>query len=221
MPPAVDPPEPPELAVQRAVHLNPEAGDHVVTADPRALDAVERAALRSYARFPYLQARFGARGRAFTRSDGGWLVTLAEHDAKVVRQQIEWLAQVLAARGMPRLILEEHLRATVEALEEVLPEHHEGWTRLRAATDALTASRRTHLPDALLAARARALDAFVGAPDAGPPDAAELLAAAVADERAKLANAVSSLLDWLAAPGRFSTRWREALLALAAEWRGG
>jgi hypothetical protein len=57
--------------------LNAEAGDFEVTTDPAALAASELANARTLARFPYLVARFGERGRAFSRSDGAWLVSLA------------------------------------------------------------------------------------------------------------------------------------------------
>jgi hypothetical protein len=216
---SADAPELPELATQRATGINPDAGDHPVTADPRALDAVERASRVSQARFPYLDARYGARGQAFTRSDGGWLVTLAEHDDGVIRQQVDWLAGILTARGMPRLVLEVHLAASADALDEALPSHGAWWAKLRAAGAGLAASRAEHVPDALFAVRARALDGFRGRPGAGPPDAAELLAAAVADERAGFTRAVPSLLGWLSEPGRFDDGWREALLAAAEAWR--
>jgi hypothetical protein len=58
--------------------VNPDAGDHTVTADPVEVAAARRAASRSWVEGPYEAHRFGARGRRFSHSDSGWLVTLCD-----------------------------------------------------------------------------------------------------------------------------------------------
>jgi hypothetical protein len=88
--------------------LNPEAGSHPIPSDPRELQAAVRAGERCWQRFPYFSQRYGHRGEKFTSSDSAWLVTLVEYDQARVHQQVAWLGQVLAARGMPRLLLETH-----------------------------------------------------------------------------------------------------------------
>lgn len=66
---------------------------------------VEQSARVMWRAFPYFEWRFGARGRAFGRSDAGFLQTLAELDFAASWQQVLWLARLLAARGMPSLLL--------------------------------------------------------------------------------------------------------------------
>lgn len=101
--------------------LNPGAGRHVVAEDPRELRAALRAGVRSWERFPYYERRYGRRGRRFTRSDSAWLVTLASLPQSEVDRQIRWLGQVLAARGMPRWMLELHLEVLHEELVLSVP----------------------------------------------------------------------------------------------------
>src|SRR5690242_18568794 len=85
-----------------ATSLNPSAGNRVVTADPRELNASEHAGDRSWSAWTYYGRRYRERGRQFTRSDSAWIVALASSPASVVERQIGWLGAVLAARGMPR-----------------------------------------------------------------------------------------------------------------------
>src|SRR4051812_28593243 len=59
-----------------AAALNPEAGHHAVTTDPRELRAALRAGEQTQRRFGYYEQRYGERGRAFTRSDSAWIVTV-------------------------------------------------------------------------------------------------------------------------------------------------
>src|SRR4051812_34517008 len=96
---------PPARALASASALNPRAGHHLVTADPRELAAVERAGERSWSTWTYYARRYGERGRQFTRSDSAWVATLGGQAADLVDQQIRWLGALLAARGMPRLLL--------------------------------------------------------------------------------------------------------------------
>src|ERR671938_675891 len=58
--------------------LNADAGSHAVTADPLELAAIERAAERSWAAWPYMERWYGERGRRFTRSDSGWIAILPD-----------------------------------------------------------------------------------------------------------------------------------------------
>lgn len=217
---------PPPGPQQPATALNPEAGQHRVTADPRALAAVDRTTAWYLAAHPYVAGRYGARGRAFTQSDGAWLVTLAEHEPAHLRAQLWWLAGLLAARGMPSRVPEAYLAFLAGALEEAVPEGREGWRRLRDGAAWLASTRRPFLSDEALAGRARWLDAVRAEVAAsgglpGPPEAAELLAVALADEEAGLRHAAASLVEWLGEPGRFDERWRAAFLGALAAWQAG
>lgn len=164
--------------------LNPGAGTHPVAGDVREIRAALEAGEISWQRFGYYEARYGERGRRFTRSDSAWLAGLSP---EVAAAQLDWLSRVLAARGMPRFLLEDHLLTLHPRLCEARPDraaHHRGL--LDAAHD-LRARRRAAVPDAVF-----------DACDAALPElrAGALLAAAAADERNGV-PAMDSLRPWL------------------------
>jgi hypothetical protein len=161
----------------------------------------------------YYARRYGERGRQFTRSDSAWIATLGSYPASVVEQQIGWLGALLAARGMPRLLLEEHLRLLHEELVAAVPERASEYAVLLQVADGLSANRRARVSDsALRALEAGFREQVVGS---GEDDlrAGALIGAAVADEQAGVPRAVESLMDWLADPARFSAAWLTAVAA--------
>jgi hypothetical protein len=215
-------PPPDPGSTQPAFRLNAHAGTYEVTADPRALAASERATELSNARFPYLLARFGARGEAFTHSDGAWLVAQASSPLEGLFAQVDWLATLLSARGMPRHILEWHLGVLGDLLVAAAPDLAEVGQHLLAARDHLATERAGWLSQAELEERTRLFEEAIGDARAeGPADAGELLASAVGDERSGIARAVPSLMEWLADPSRFSARWVTTVEAAVADARSG
>lgn len=50
--------------------LNPHAGSHPVPEDPREIEAARTAAQACWRAFPYLEQRYGSRGRLYADSDG-------------------------------------------------------------------------------------------------------------------------------------------------------
>jgi hypothetical protein len=203
--------DPSPQQVGRASGLNPAAGEHAVTTDPRELAAVERAGDRSWSAWAYYGRRYGERGRQFTRSDSAWLALLPRSPVATVERQVRWLASVLAARGMPRLLLEDHLRILHQELVAVLPDRAEMYAALLSAAEALAAERQALLADTAMDRLASDFQALIGTSDRHDLRAGTLIAAAVADERAGLPEAVTSLLDWLANPEGFDARWRSAV----------
>ena len=188
--------------------LNPEAGDHVVTSDPDELRAALTAGERTRRRFSYYERRYGERGRRFTHSDSAWIVTLAAMPADVVERQLRWLGGLLAARGMPRWLLEEHLVVLHTELVLAAPEKRAEYDRLLRVAAVFREERLSHLDEATSADLAREFDRRVGAAAAAElPEAGALLMAAVAEEQAGLYRVVDSLMDWLADPARFPTAW--------------
>jgi heme oxygenase len=197
-----------------ASHLNSDAGTHPVTCDPRELAAALRAGERTWAEHPYYEQRYGERGRRFTRSDSAWLVTLTRSPAAVVDGEVAWLARVLAARGMPRLLLERHLLTLHAELVGAFAGEAGRYAGIGSAARHLGDARRAALSDERLAELGRDFDDLVGASLAGAlPRVGELIGGAVADERCGMSGAVPSLVGWLTDGARFPARWVAAVHA--------
>jgi heme oxygenase len=204
--------------------LNQDAGTHPIPGDLREVLAALRAGEHSYQQFAYYEARYGERGQRFTRSDSAWLATLARDDDTSALRQVSWLARILSARGMPRLLLEQHLEVLHSALVAHVPERAPSYAALARAAQQLRAERETALPEP----RARSLQAdFVAALACGPQrgieprEAATLLVAAVADELAGIGGAVPALTAWLCDPASASAAWQAAAARLITAAREG
>jgi uncharacterized protein (TIGR02271 family) len=198
--------QPPARALASAASINPSAGHHVVTADAQELAASERAGYRSWSAWTYYARRYGERGRQFTRSDTAWIVTLASYPASVVERQVGWLGAVLAARGMPRLLLEEHLRFLHEELVAAVPQRASEYAVLLQAAAKLRAERDTSMSGQTIEALETGFRDLLDGEEDDELRAGALIGAAVADEQAGVPRAVDGLLDWLADPVRFSAR---------------
>ena len=191
--------------------VNPASGGYEITTDANLLRAAVRAAQGSIDAMPYYGARYGARGSRFATTDSAWLISLAGLGTDRAIHQVEWLARVLAARGMPSWLLETHLDALVAEVRTVADEDAVG--SLPAAALALAAVRRRHVDDDLLRSADEWADEALG--DALPvPRAGALMAAAVADQRAGVTRDDSSLVDWLTDPARVPETVVTALLAV-------
>src|SRR4051812_29905222 len=94
---------------QSSRSINPDAGDHAITADPVEKAAAEAAIRLSWREFPYYAQRYGERGWRFSLSDTGWIETLCHLSSTEADGQVRWLGGLLAARGMPLYLLERHL----------------------------------------------------------------------------------------------------------------
>ena len=195
-----------------ATSLNPEAGTHPIPSDPREIEAAVRAGTLCWQRFPYFEWRYAGRGTKFASSDSAWLVTLAEQDQSQVHQQVQWLGQVLAARGMPQLTLETQLRLLYQELACAVPEKEESYRKLLSAGEQLTETRRGHIDDQSSQALATEFDLAVGREwSTRLPGIGELLVAAVADEKAGIKNAVESIEGWMTDAARFPQTWIDAV----------
>ncbi|MBD0319628.1 MAG: hypothetical protein ICV87_04795 [Gemmatimonadetes bacterium] len=210
----------PHPRYNEATALNPEAGNHVVTADPHEVKAARRAAQRSWAHFPYYGRRFGTRGRQFSLSDSGWLATLCDLPASAAIQQVKWLGGVLSSRGMPQWLLEIHLEHLHEELTKALPESAPRYDVLLAGAGALREMREAHIPPARFEVLAAAFDARVGETWARRlRGMGGILVAAVADERAGIELAVPTLTAWACDAERFPPEWIAAVEDTLAQAR--
>jgi hypothetical protein len=201
--------------------LNPEAGNHVVTSDPREVKAARRAAQRSWADFPYYGHRYGTRGRQFSLSDSGWLATVVDLTPGAAVEQVKWLGGVLSSRGMPQWMLECHLAILHEELSAALPESAGRYSVLLLCADALRSMREAHFPPPRFQALADAFGASVGDPwNRRLRGMGGILVAAVADERSGIEYAVPSLTEWVCDAGRFPPEWIAAVKETLERARG-
>jgi hypothetical protein len=192
--------------------LNRDAGSHPITVDLDELRAALRAAEASWEEFPYYAWRFGERGRHFSWSDSAWLVTLSRQAEPQVWRHVSWLGGLLAGRGMPRLMLERHLRLLHKELVRAKPEPPRAHDVLRRMAERLAEERRRVLDDLTLHTFGEDFDARVGADWSRQlRGTGELLAAAVADECGGLTQAVPSLAAWMGEPSRFPAPWLHAV----------
>ena len=185
--------------------LNPEAGATPAPTDPAVLRIVECAARVIWRAFPYFAWRFDGRGRAFGRSDAGYLTTLAELPPNMRDAQVLWLARVLSGRGMPSLLLEVQL----ELLARV--GRRSGWGGASAMSEA-TAHLRAQRQRVLSDAQVRACDRLFLARAAPLPHRrgiGALIAAEVADQRLGYV-AADATLGWLLTHGPDHESWRTA-----------
>jgi len=201
--------------------VNPEGGEHDMPTDPVELAAAVRAGERCLEEYPYFERRYGERGRRFTSSDSGWLVTLSRMEQDAADAQVLWLCSVLASRGMPRVLMEKHLRHLAAELSAARPEHERFYVRLASAADMLERMRLDKIPADRAASLAQEFHASAGAAfvQAALPETAELVLSAAADEAQGVENGVASLMGWLADPGRFPPAWVEAVQELLAKAR--
>jgi heme oxygenase len=202
-----------------AEEMNADAGDHPAPRDLREMQAALRAGERSWRESPYYLARYGERGMRYTRSDSAWLVTLARQEEAVVERQIAWLARVLAARGMPTLLLERHLEILHGELARELPANALAYGHLQRAANRLREQRLGAIPRFHALAEG-AKPQLEGGP-LDPAEAAQLLIAAAADEKRELPTAVASLTSWLCDPARATPAFVAAAASLLAAVRAG
>ncbi len=190
----------PEVLPPQPMSLNREAGPHATTRDPRELTAAVDAGVRTWAEHPYFEARFGMRGRRFTRSDSAWLVTLAGMSQVAASRQLEWLVGLLATRGMPSYLVEAHLSNLHTNLLRAVPERAMRYADLDQLRLRLRDKRLSALPhfDRLASGIAEHPIAHLG----------PVIAGAVADERNGLDHAGYAVESWLTDRERFSPRSR-------------
>ncbi len=207
-------------SVFSATMLNPEAGDHPVPQDLRALQAAVAAAVKCHDEFPYFNERFKERGRDFAKSDAAWLATLVDLPESQVISQVEWLGRVLGNRGIPRLTLERQLILLQEDLAMSWPERAQDFRILREAAGMLERERFQLLPEGRFLDLVRAFQLATDGEQGGSyKGTGALIVSAVCDEAAGIPRAVDSLRPWLCEPERFSPAWIAAVVSTLEQAR--
>ncbi len=180
-----------------------------------------RCAEVAWRRFPYLETRFGERGRRFTSSDSCWLVTLRGLDEESRHRLLSWLREVLANRGLPSIILERHLEEIDADCRARPPIEGPAGDAFRFVIERFRAESAALLPRATRAAMIERWDRRLGECDGMVvPDAAEILVAAWLDSIGGAARAWEATYPWFCDPARFSESWIEAVALLADELKG-
>jgi hypothetical protein len=201
--------------------INPSAGSHVISSDPREIEAARRASERSRSELPYLQERYGERGQRFCDSDGSWLALVCRGERPYVERQVLWLGNILSSRGMPRWLLARHLQVLHLELVHACPENAARYDHLHAAAEMLLHRQEQYLSGAVVQELA---DSFGNEADpawvARIPEMGRILVAAVADEADGIRNAVTSVTSWAADPSHFPREWCRAVQGTVRRSRG-
>lgn len=210
-------PDDPTSSRTFAFTLNPHAGNQSVTEDPGEIAAARMAARRCWENFPYLETRYGLKGRLYADSDGAWLATLAGLGKEAAIRQIAWLGRVLATRGMPSIILEDKLRCMAEAFAAAFPDRSAAVARFTELADKLAADRGAIIGAREVEVLVRSFCDEVLSGDRA--DLPGLLVAAVVDEANGASGAVAAIRDWMAQADSFPPQWMESTDRLVARAR--
>lgn len=199
--------------------LNSEAGAHAISADPGEQAAAEAATRLSWREFPYYAKRYGERGWRFSLSDSGWLQTLCELSPDGARAQMLWLANLLAARGMPRYLMERHLAHLHAELLARMPDRGSRYDFLRVLSAHLRELREASLPAPAFASLASEFEARTQGCTESVKHMGTVLVAAVADDAAGLDTVLGNVREWAQDPARFEPEWIQAVQAVIDQAR--
>lgn len=181
--------------------LNPESGNHPVCQTAAELRAVLHANDRCIAEYPYYVYRYGASAYFYGDVDGAWLATLPHLGPVVLQKQVQWIAELLAARGMPTFLQARHLHLLADELDAELPAQGSLWAMLRDAAVQLNPV----VPSSL----------GIGVEFAAQ-DAARIINGARHDAQQGLTEGLPGVIAWFSDPTRFTAEWIEAVKTLAA-----
>lgn len=187
--------------------LNNEAGQIPVPSDPIEIAAAVRAKHIMWRAFPYLDFRYGERGRRFGSSDGAYFLTLLSYNQEIVNRQVDWMIGMLAPRGMPSFVVEAHLLALYRLLRRTSEPKPSIDLLLHAATR-LRDIRRARFSDKEIAAFGARFAARAGFPERRwARGVGSLLACAVVDELNGVNLATEGLLGWFTDSALFPRAW--------------
>jgi hypothetical protein len=189
--------------------FNPEAGETPAPDDPVDLAIAEQSARVIWRAFPYFAWRYGERGARFGRSDAGYLLTLADVPEDLAFTQIEWLAKLLAARGMPSVLLEYQLEHLARLASR---KQRPSEPRLRSLAAYLRRRRATVMPIHVVLECERLCRAAAG----GRPrrhGVGRLIAFAVADGAFGFGAHDQALTQWFSDTDPVDVAWARACAA--------
>ncbi|MBD3223816.1 MAG: hypothetical protein GF313_03755 [Caldithrix sp.] len=192
---------------RHVTRINPEAGVHPIPERDDEIEAALAASQRGWEAFPYYAARYGERGKRFSDSDTCWLVTLTRLDQESFTRQIDWIARVLASRGMPSIMLEETLRYLEQELRSLAPPDGASYALLGEAANSFRDARLSAMSDQSAREHIVRFERATAGCDGAIGRVGELLVCAATDEANGMDNAIESLRSWLADRDRFGEAW--------------
>jgi heme oxygenase len=198
--------------------VNCEAGNHAMPQNPLDIALALRAGKAAWLRHPYLEHRFGERGKRFMSSDSCWLLALTEQTVESATHGLDWLRNVLASRGMPTVLLEDLLMGIARELAARSPEQpHPG---APPGEGAQTVAHYERFLSSCAAERRALLDVetetrlilqfdqrFRTCAGLYVESPARLIASAWVDERSGIEGALAAVRDWFSDADRFSSDW--------------
>jgi hypothetical protein len=189
--------------------FNPEAGETPAPSDPVDVAIAEQSARVIWRAFPYFAWRYGERGARFGRSDAGYLLTLADVPEDLALSQIDWLARLLAARGMPSILLEYQLEHLARLASR---QQRPSETRLRLLAAHLR-RRRLAVMDSRVGSECERLCRAAVRGQRRRHGAGRLIASAVADGALGFGTHDQALTRWLSDTARDDVAWARACAA--------
>jgi len=187
--------------------LNPASGAYPACQERNELLAVLHASDRMLAEYPYYLYRYGTSGFFFSDSDGAWLATLPALGFAGMKDQVNWLAGLLAFRGMPTFLLARHMLILREELERARPNRTEQWELFLQISDWLD-PRDTEGAFRGMGEQIRALRASCGFPEGyRAAEAVRIIVGAFIDEKRGFPGGVRSVLSWYGDPEGFPEEW--------------
>lgn len=125
---------------------------------------------------------------------------------------MNWLARLLATRGMPSIMLEKTIQLLHGELIKTVPENKAAYDKLLGAADMLAEKRGQCIAETDFTVLSREFDDLVGIKLAQQyKNTGALLVSAVADEQSGISGAVGAICAWLTDPARFSEEWIAAV----------
>jgi len=188
--------------------VNFEAGDHAMPQNPLDIALALRVGRTSWLRYPYLEYRFGERGKRFTSSDSCWLVALTEMSAESATKNLDWLRTVLAGRGIATVILEDQLAAISRELAVRSPGQPQSCAHYERFLSSRAAERRALLDTESVTKLIDQFDQRLrSCTGLTVESTAKLITSAWVDERSGIDGALAAVRDWFVDVDRFSSDW--------------
>jgi hypothetical protein len=187
---------------------NPEAGFTPQPTDTRENLSILRAGEKSLKRFPYYILRYGSRGKRFTYSDSGFILSLVNTPIENVITQIKWLGKLLSNRGIPQFLLENHLELLFSELITSVPNNYDKYIKLNKAAEHIKDMRIRIIPeDIMLHLNKNFTDAIGDEWSRHMYGCGMIIISAVIDEKLGIKNSVDSVLEWMTDSSRFVPEW--------------